>query len=60
MGTDFLSGGEGTGNEVTSSLQSRAEVKNERCSIFISPKHIHGIDEQNSNFYVLARLFESA
>ena len=56
MGTDFLSGGEGTGHEVTSLLQSSAEGRNEWGSTFISPIHLHAIDAQNSTFYVLARL----
>jgi len=48
--------GEGTGHEVTSSLQSSAEGRNEWSCTFISPIHLHGIDAQNPTFYVLARL----
>jgi hypothetical protein len=56
MGTDFLSGGEETGHEVTSSLHSSTEGRNEWGSTFVSPIHLHGIDAQNSTFYLLAHL----
>jgi hypothetical protein len=56
MGTDFLFGGEGTGHDVTSSLQYIAECRNEWVSTFIFPIHLDGIDAQIYTFYVLARL----